>query len=84
MVSSRITFITVFMASIVLFASYGGTLTSFLTVTKLTLPFTSLRELYYSTNYALHAKTGGALEDTFKVKHIKQLKIVHQHHDLHI
>ena len=49
--STRIATITIFFATLVVFASYSASLTSFLAVFKISLPFTDLESLYYRTNY---------------------------------
>ncbi len=67
-ISVRIAFITIFLASLVVFASYGAILTSFLAVSKPKLPFHNLEEMFHSTDYQLTTRGGGSIEHFISVK----------------
>ena len=49
--STRIAFLVVIILSMVLYNSYAAFLTSFLAVKKVELPFKSLEEMYYNTDF---------------------------------
>lgn len=49
--SARTAYLSIFLASVVLFAMYNAALTSFLAVFKLQMPFTNINELYLDTDY---------------------------------
>ena len=63
-ISSKIIFFTSFIFGVVLYTSYSAKLISFLTVIKLTLPFTSMEEILY-TDFAIGTVTGSSILDTF-------------------
>ena len=51
--STKVAFLTIFSASVVLFGMYSASLTSFLAVMKLTMPFSDLYDLFKNTDYRL-------------------------------
>ena len=51
--SRRTAFITIFLASVVVFAMYSAALTSFLAVFKLQMPFTNIQGLYLNSDYRI-------------------------------
>lgn len=65
--SSRLALLTGSVAGLVIFASYAGSLTSFLAVFKLRMPFDSFRDMYHKTDYRIGSLTGSAYDDVFKV-----------------
>ncbi len=65
--SSRIAFLTIFGSALVIYASYGASLTSFLAISKVSLPFDSLSNLYYKTSFKMGSIPGTMFEDIFMV-----------------
>ena len=49
----RLAYLTVLLASVILYAMYCAGLTSFLAVFKLQMPFTNIDELYLNTDYRM-------------------------------
>ena len=68
--STRIAFLTVFLASLVTFSAYSASLTSFLAVVKVSIPFEDLKSMYESTNYRVGSLGGTAFDDLFKVRNL--------------
>ena len=65
--STRIATITIFFATLVVFAAYSASLTSFLAVFKVSLPFTDLESMYYGTNYKIGSIRNTAFDNLFKM-----------------
>ena len=64
--STKVAFLTIFFASVVLFGMYNASLTSFLAVTKLQIPFTDLYDLYKNTDYRVAIVDESALMENLK------------------
>ena len=62
--SSKLVFLTSFLFGVIIITSFSAKLISFLTVIKLTLPFTSLHDIQ-GTAYSLGSVKGTALVDNF-------------------
>ena len=62
--SSKIVFLTSFLFGVILITSFSAKLISFLTVIKLTLPFTSLKEIQ-GTSYGIGSVRGTSILDNF-------------------
>ena len=58
--STRLVFLIMMVASVVIFETYAASYTSFLSVVKLSSPFRGLEELYTSTSHTLGSLSGGA------------------------
>ena len=56
--STRLTFITIYVISVIVFALYSASLTSFLLVIKLGQPFDDLETLYRDTDYKIGSVSG--------------------------
>ena len=65
--STRIATITIFFATLVVFAAYSASLTSFLAVFKVRLPFTDLESMYYRTDYKIGSIHNTAFDNLFKL-----------------
>lgn len=66
-VSSRTVFITIFMATLVVYAHYTSALVSLLTVASTSVGFSSLQDLLHLGSYRLGFTAGTLLEQEFKV-----------------
>ena len=64
---TRIVYITTYMTSMIVLASYSGVLISFLTIGRATLPFDSLETIYRDGTYMIGAKTNTSVHIYFKV-----------------
>ena len=60
-------FFSSFAFGLIVYASYSASLTSFLAVFKLKMPFVGLRDMYENTAYRLGSLPGTAYDDLFKV-----------------
>ncbi|KAK8404744.1 hypothetical protein O3P69_007767 [Scylla paramamosain] len=68
-VSTRIVFITIFMATLVVYAHYTSALVSLLTVASTSVGFSSLQELVQDGSYRFGFKSGTLLEQEFRKAH---------------
>ncbi|MPC65177.1 hypothetical protein E2C01_059308 [Portunus trituberculatus] len=66
-VSTRIVFITIFMATLVVYAHYTSALVSLLTVASTSVGFSSLQELVQDGSYRFGFRSGTLLEQEFRV-----------------
>ena len=64
--STRIATVTFFFTSLVVFVAYSASLTSFLAIFKVTLPFTDLETMYHGTNYKIGSIRNTAFDNIFK------------------
>ncbi|XP_042891232.1 glutamate receptor ionotropic, kainate 4-like [Penaeus japonicus] len=69
--SSRILFISLYLMCILVYTFYTSFLISALTVTKLSLPFKDLQEMYEKKTYTFGFNGGGSLENYFKISNIQ-------------
>ncbi len=67
-VGSRIVFVILFLFGVVIVASYSASLTSFLAVQKIKMPFTDLESMYYETDYKIAFIRSSAAESFWKVQ----------------
>ncbi len=67
-ISSRIVFFSAFASSMVLYASYSASLTSFLAVKKYSLPFTDYKSFIEQSDYKIFQVPGAHYDDYYKVK----------------
>ena len=58
--STRLIFLLMMVSSVVVFENYAASYTAFLAVVKLAVPFTSVRDMYRSTDYKIGAPVGTA------------------------
>ena len=65
-ISSRMVFLFMFLASVVLFESFSASYTSFLSVVKEAQPFETISELE-QTSYLIGAQSGTAFQSMFSV-----------------
>ncbi|XP_045124383.1 glutamate receptor ionotropic, kainate 5-like [Portunus trituberculatus] len=68
-VSTRIVFITIFMATLVVYAHYTSALVSLLTVASTSVGFSSLQELVQDGSYRFGFRSGTLLEQEFRKAH---------------
>ena len=64
--STRIATIAILFASLVVFAAYSASLTSFLAIFKVTLPFTDLPTMYHGTNFKIGSVKNTVFDTMFK------------------
>ena len=64
--STRVAAITIFFSTLVVFAAYSASLTSFLAIFKVSLPFTDLESMYHGTNYKIGSIRNTAFDNMFK------------------
>ena len=65
--STRISIITILFATLVVFAAYSASLTSFLAVFKVSLPFEGIESMYYETNYKMGSIRNTAFDNMFRL-----------------
>ena len=56
-----------FLVALVIVTAYSASLTSFLAVTRLNMPFNSLEELYYQSEYKVASIPGTAFQEILEV-----------------
>ena len=61
--STRLVFLLMMVASVVIFENYAASFTAFLSVVKLSVPFSNLEELYSQTDYRLGSISGMSYKD---------------------
>ena len=64
-ISSRIAFLVSFLCGVLVFTAYSAELISFLSVTKATLPFSSMQELLDRKEYSVGTKRGSSMVSFF-------------------
>ena len=65
--STRISVITILFATLVVFAAYSASLTSFLSVFKVSLPFKGIESMYHETNYKIGSVRNTAFDNMFRL-----------------
>ncbi len=65
--SGRMVYLSTLVCFLVIASVYSGALASFLTVTKVDLPFQNLHELYHHSSYRVGTLPATVFEDSFKV-----------------
>ena len=73
--STRISIITILFATLVVFAAYSASLTSFLSVFKVSLPFKGIESMYYETNYKIGSVQNTAFDNMFRLGNALDRKI---------
>ncbi len=65
--SGRVVYLSILVCFLVIASVYSGALASYLTVTKVDLPFQNLYELYHHSSYRVGTLPATMFEDYFKV-----------------
>ena len=79
--STRIATMTIFFATLVVFAAYSASLTSFLAIFKVEMPFSDLETMYYGTNYKIGSIRNTAFDNLFKAGNDLDKKIFEDRQD---
>ena len=66
--ATRVAMFSILLAMVVLFASYSASMTSVLSVFKLTMPFTDLPSMYRDTDYKIGSVKNTAFDNLFNVR----------------
>ena len=72
--STRVAWLSILGAMVVLFASYSAYMTSVLSVFKLTMPFEDVPSLYHTTGFTIGSVKGTAYDNYFNVSLLVILK----------
>lgn len=65
--STQIIFASLFASSLIIYAAYGASLTSFLAVFKFDMPFNTIRDLYHETPFTVGSVAGTSFNEIFEV-----------------
>ena len=79
--STRVATITILFATLVVFAAYSASLTSFLAIFKVEMPFSDLETMYYETNYKIGSIRNTAFDNLFKAGNELDKKIFEDRQD---
>ena len=72
--SCRVVYLTTYLTAVILLASYSATVISFLTVRKVTMPFSNLEEFVVVGTHKLGALQDSTVLNLFKVSILTTLK----------